>query len=211
MKSIKILSYLDIQNGSLVTNRLKRHNSIFLKQGSMDGACGPYCVFMALLILGVINYNQATNLWIVDEDKALGKLVKKMKEHKTLFQDGTHLHELEGLLKNSFKEKLSISANTNRGKDIIQFTIEKLNENQPVIVGVVGKNLAHWLLAVGYEQSEEDEGVKLLFLDPSGEDNSKYWNATIDVKNTYYGYPYQWVDQVDTFIKIEDALSIGLK
>jgi hypothetical protein len=34
---------------------------IHLMQGSLDGACGPYSLMMALLICGVVDRNQAAS------------------------------------------------------------------------------------------------------------------------------------------------------
>ena len=34
---------------------------VFLQQGSIDGACGPYSIFMGLLSLGLISYDKITS------------------------------------------------------------------------------------------------------------------------------------------------------
>lgn len=210
MKTIKVLPYLEIYERKLVTTNLKTSNNVFLQQGSLDGACGPYCVFMALIMLGVTNYENATNLWNIKKSTKLGKLVKEMQNHDTLFNGGTFVEELEELLVKSYKNDLEVKGNNLKGKKLIEFTINAINSNKPVIVGVEGKDLAHWLLAVGYE-SENDKITKLFFLDPSEVETSNYWNSIINVKDAFFGYPYHWVSQEGTFVKFQDALSIGLK
>jgi|GEM_PF-5652811 len=35
---------------------------LHLRQGDIDGACGPYCLFMALMICGVAKCNVLTSL-----------------------------------------------------------------------------------------------------------------------------------------------------
>lgn len=213
MKLIKLLPWLDIKNGNLVTSVLKKNNGIFLKQGSVDGACGPYCLFMTLIILGLIDYDDAINLWWTKRSTRFGKMLAKMQEHDILFQNGTDLNQLEDLLKNSFKNKLEINVSEQKGRELINFCIEQLKENKPTIVGVNGVDLEHWLLALGYEENNKGEICKLFFLDPSGVDNTNYWNAVIDIENTHHGrYAYEWVDCNETrLVSFEHGISLGLK
>jgi hypothetical protein len=188
MNSIKIINQLNIQSGNLVAN----NESVFLKQGRVDGECGPYCLFMTLIILGVIDYNDATNLWWTKRSNRFGKMLAKMQEHDTLFQNGTDLNQLEDLLASSFKNKLEINVSEQKGRALIHFAIEQLKQNRPTVIGINGVDLAHWLLAIGYEENSEREICKIFFLDPSGIDNTNYWNAAIDVKNTFHGhYSYE--------------------
>lgn len=210
MKTIKLLSQLEIVNAVLTTNALRKNDQVFLQQGTMDGACGPYCIFMALIILGVVNFEEATNLWVIDKRTRIGKLVKGMRAHSTLFEAGTHLNELETLIQQSFKAEIVVDINIGKGKSVIDYTIQNLKTNKPVVVGVIGKGLSHWLLAIGFEEDENGVATKILFLDPSGNSNSNYFNAIIGVNKTYHGYPYQWLDREDTYIKFDDAMSLSL-
>ncbi|MBP9849305.1 MAG: hypothetical protein KBC58_07680 [Flavobacterium sp.] len=209
MKTIKTIDKLDIEKGFLVANK----QQVFLKQGSVDGACGPYCLFMALIILGVIDYNDATNLWWTKRSSRFGKMLAKMQEHDTLFQNGTDLNQLQDLLEHSFKNTLEINVSEQKGRSLIRYCIEQLKQDKPTIIGVYGIDLAHWLLAVGYEENEEGEVCKLFFLDPSGLDNSNYWNAAIDVNETFHGrYSYAWVDCTEErLVSFEHGISLGLK
>ena len=207
MKVIKTLNQLEITNGNLTAEE----ENVFLRQGSMDGACGPYCVFMALIILGVIDYNQATNLWSTKGSSKLGKLIKAMREHDVFIQNGTFVEDLETMFAQSFKKDVVTHSTSTGGRKVIDFTVEALKKNSPVIVGIRGKDLAHWLLAVGFE---ENEGVvsKLFFLDPSSGEAVNYWNSIIRTDSTVKGiYPYKWETHEDCYIKFEDAISINLK
>lgn len=47
MKQIYLLENLDLTLDELRAEE----ESVFLQQGSLDGACGPYCLFMALFIV----------------------------------------------------------------------------------------------------------------------------------------------------------------
>ena len=157
MKIIKTINQLEISDGTLTANE----EIVFLRQGSMDGACGPYCVFMGLIILGIVNYNQATNLWLSKGTTKLGKLIKALREHDIFIQNGTFVEDLERMLSQSFKKDVTTETNSAGGRKVIDFTIASLKNNSPVIVGIRGKGIAHWLLAVGYE--EKSDGVSKLF------------------------------------------------
>ncbi|HAI18258.1 MAG: hypothetical protein CMP05_01460 [Xanthomarina sp.] len=211
MKKLFIIDSLDIDRGNIVAYNHKAYEPVFLKQGDADGACGPYCVMMALIISGVVNYDEVTDLWNIKLSSRLGKLVKAMREHDTLFAQGTSSKELSKLLDASFGAVIENSICQDSGKSVIAFAIEQLRINNPVIVGIKNGNLAHWLLAVGFE--ENDNAVaKLVFLDPSGKDISSYWNAAIDVLNTQRGrYPYAWIDHNNNnneFVQFDEALAI---
>lgn len=213
MKSIKLISYLDIRNDSLVTSKLKKHNDVFLKQGSVDTACGPYCLFMALIILGLINYDDAINLCWIKRGSKFGKMLSRMHELGAFFQKGTHRKQLKALLELSFKSKLQLKLCKKSGVKLIDFCIEQLKQDKPTIIGINSADLSHWLLAVGYEKSEDGKITKLFFLDPSGNDIPNYWNATIDISKKHgRRYPYAWIDFTeDRYVNLEDGISLGLK
>lgn len=207
MKIIKTLNQLDIVNDNLTA----QDENVFLRQGSIDGACGPYCVFMTLIILGIVNFNQATNLWSTKGNTKLGKLIKAMREHDVFIQNGTFVEDLEKMLEQSFKNDVTTTSISSGGRKVIDFTVASLKNNVPVIVGIRGIDMAHWLLAVGFE---ENNGVvaKLFFLDPSGSEVGNYWNSIINTATSFHGiYPYKWETHQDCFVKFEDAISINVK
>jgi hypothetical protein len=207
MKTIKTIEQLELSQGFLQVNNQR----VMLQQGSIDGACGPYCLFMALIILEVISYDEVTNLWLAKGHTRFGKMVKKMRDFDTLFSNGTHLHELEDIILASYKTKLKVETTSKKGKDLIAFTVSQLKLNKPTIVGVKGVNLYHWLLAIGFEE-ENGKATKLFFLDPSEQVEINYWNAVIDVENTLYGrYSYPWLNYENRKVSFEDGMSIDIK
>ncbi len=206
MKIIKTLNQLDIINDNLTAH----DENVFLRQGSIDGACGPYCVFMALIILGVINHNQATNLWSIKGNSKLGKLIKAMRVHDIFIQNGTFVEDLEIMLAQSYKKDLVTQSTSIGGRKVIDFAVASLRNNAPVIVGIRGIDMAHWLLAVGFE---ENNGLvsKLFFLNPSGSEVGNYWNSILNTANSFHGiYPYKWETHQDCYVKFEDAISLNL-
>ena len=198
MKQISIINQLDIDEGKVVTNKSDNYDAVFLKQGSLDGACGPYCVIMALLITGAVTLDEVHDLWNIKLSSRLGKLIKGMRKHDTLFSDGTTINELATLLDNSFGRILKTVTSEASGKKLIPFIIAQLKNNYPVIVGVKNGKFAHWLLAVGFEKEEDD--------------TSNYWNAAIDLISKQSGrYPYAWINHNESsneFIQFEEAIAI---
>ena len=68
---------------------------VHLVQGSLDGACGPYCVMMSLLITGLIDRREATLAHPLDGRTSLGKLFRLYTEYEPFFRNGTGLDELK--------------------------------------------------------------------------------------------------------------------
>lgn len=124
MKQIFIHNSLDIDQNELITSSLFENNEVFLKQGSIDGACGLYCLFMALLILGEIDRSEATEFWNIKRSTRFGKLISVLEDHSLLFNEGTDISQLQELLKH-YSKKLSISYNTAKGKETIKFVLER--------------------------------------------------------------------------------------
>ncbi len=209
MTKFNIINQLDTtENGPESLDINNEYQKVFLSQGSLDGACGPYSLFMALITLGEIRRSDATSFHIDGRTK-IGKLINYINSnHYTLFKNGTYLKDLETILENHFNKTLSIKSTKGTGKKIIDFTIEQLKNNCPTIVGVNFKDGAHWMLAVGFEEYDE-KIIRLLFLDPSGETpNFCSWNSIIDIsRKRKNDYPYRWWTH-DDYIQFEEALSI---
>lgn len=75
-----------------------------------------------------------------------------------------------------------------------------------------GKELKHWLLAIGFEKSKESKISKILCLDPSTEVLTGYFNAALHILNTRKGrYPYLWLDYggENKAIQLNQAIALG--
>jgi hypothetical protein len=196
------------ENGPEALNENNNFQKVFLNQGTLDCACGPYSIFMALLTLGVIERDEATS-FNIDGRTKVGKLINELNNnHFSLFKKGTYLKDLENILSYNFNKSLNIKSLKKSGREIIDFTIEQLKNDCPTIVGLRFKNGAHWMLAVGYEE-HENKIIRLLFLDSSGEQpNFCSWNSIVDINKPKKGiYPYKWWTYSE-FIQFEEAISI---
>ena len=184
---------------------------IFLNQGSIDGACGPYSVLMGLLTLGVVDRNEVTSFEI-DSHTSYGKLRIAMDKYQSsLFNEGTGLADLQKIISKSFGKDLIIEPSNLKSDELIGHVIDKLDENKPTIVGVNYSGGAHWMLAIGYKKNDYDESYYLLFLDPGGvKPIFCEWNSIIGVSPDQRGrYPYKWWHV--GHVQYDQAISLSLR
>lgn len=209
------IKQLQLQGIGPVSLQAKKWRSVHLTQGSVDGACGPYSVMMALLILGCIRWDEVTSFdfWF-DPAHGKGKLWSMLEKRSGFLRDGTDLKDLQTLLHKSFGEVLTTTAKDGATAGFLEFVIESLQNHRPVIVGVsYSKSAGHWLVIIGYEEDAQGNVTKLLALDSSADAPQLcVWNAYIEVANPARGrqYRYSWVKASDiTAVKFDDALAIS--
>jgi len=210
--SIHIIDNLETTNQGPESPYDMGFQEIFLNQGSIDGACGPYSLLMGLLTLGLIDRNEVVN-FVYDARTKLGKLMNDLnKNYHSLFKNGTDLDDLENIISRSFGNDVNIETETGKNKEVINFVVKQLNNNNPVIIGVNGIDCAHWMLAVGYEKSNVTDQKRLLLLDPSGEKPVvSSWNSIVNLDVNQKGkYPYYWWTE-EIYIQFDQALSIYKK
>lgn len=191
---------------------------VHLRQGSLDGACGPYCVFMGLILAGVLHPDDIS-YGLAKRSTRVGKLQAAMLQSSGLFGDGTSIKELADAIENSFGKVVDVEYSTERGAKLRPFVFDHLANDRPVILGLLGKSIAHWVLAVGleYESQEEFEARKpqtILALDPGlPTPRVAAWNQIIAGAAVSRGrYPYcLWPEHPEgevTPVQLDMALSI---
>lgn len=206
MSAFNIIKNLSISSvGPVVDGKL-----IHLRQGDMDGACGPYCMMMCLLILGIIRRDQALAPDNLDGRTAIGKLWAYFRHFKAFFADGTTIADLEKLL-SVFKRHINIESSSSTGSDARKFVFNQLQKNHPVILGIHGNGLAHWVVVIGWDDAEGD-GIpeRFLLLDPGLDSpRTSAWNAVIDLASVYGRYPYNyWSGQQEQYVALDGAVAI---
>lgn len=212
MRSFKIIKYIDTTEcgpESVIGNSSEEFQKVFLNQGSLDGACGPYSLFMALLVLGLLNRDDITD-FRTDGRTKYGKIIKDFDNYPSLFRDGTTVRDLKKILDTHFRKEIKTNVEIGKNKDVIRFAKANLDLNNPTIIGVNFKEGAHWMLAIGYEELD-DEIVRLLCLDPSNTITDHCpWNTILEAQKSQSGiYPYKWWGH-ETFVGYHEALSIEL-
>lgn len=201
---IKILDSLTLNNDGALVNT--KNDLIHLRQGDMDGACGPYCVTMALLAIEKIARADILAFAGIDYRTKVGKLLKEIHNLDPLVLCGSDSNDLENILKSD--KNIVVESLTSTGRYLLPKVREHLDSNSPVILDVHGKSgdgLHHWVLAIGY--SEEH----LFLLDPSYNlEPSNYWNSVISIKPQSNYFPYFYKNKLGGYqVKINNIISVS--
>lgn len=210
---IKIIDKVVMSSEGPIT---KSGEFIHLRQGDMDGACGPYALMMSLIINGVLEREDATSLDYVDGRTRLGKFKNNLFAFGALCADGTTAFELEWLT-DCFQNKVVADKSEGLSTKKLTATVrEYLDKNTPVILGVKWQGGGgHWVVVVGYEKIE-DQLTKLLVLDPGyPQSNLCAWNSVIELfdndgnaanKSKFSGVHWSEVSVIN--LKIDDCVAI---
>ncbi|MGI2204542.1 hypothetical protein ACROAH_11715 [Shewanella oncorhynchi] len=187
MKGIIVLDQLELSSEGVFANQEK----IALRQGDIDGACGPYSILMGLIYHGVVTRAEVTSPDRVDGRTRLGKFLDGLCIFDTMVRKGTKIDELEWLVghfKSSPEAKVDLRTLESESTRELAYEIsECIDTDNPVVVGIDWQGGgAHWALVVGYEYFENQDDTqiitKLYLLDPGFEGpTTTYWNAVIQV------------------------------
>jgi hypothetical protein len=214
---ITVLGLIDTTHeGPVATGPDGEEQRVHLMQGSVDGACGPYCLFMALLALGLVaREDLLAGNHGAKKKGGLAKLLRLCDQYGPFFQDGTNLSDLTTLVKKSFGKKAGISVyDKSSGNALKQFVTTNVEANRPVVLGIDFSEGAHWVLVVGLEYAVDDEGhrslCRFLVLDPGDPAPTVCaWNGVIDARGSGGPYPYTWWTSVGTKVKFTEAMAVG--
>lgn len=180
MKTIYLLPQLSIEDSMLCV----AGSPVPLRQGDIDGACGPYSLLMTLIIKEVISQADVVDLGSYDGRTRFGMFFDRLKLFGPLFREGSRYNEMEWLaecFKNHPKGKVSTEAYTSLNlRENLKQIAEELNSGNPIIVGLQWNGGGgHWAVAVGYEVVDEVI-TKIFTLDPGYQYiPNTYWNAVI--------------------------------
>ena len=157
---------------------------LHLAQSDLDGACGPHCAFMALMIFGIVKRDELYSL-----GKSRKRDLSKMWKRSSLFYfSGSKPTQLKSVFA-PYKDSLSCKLHK---KDWLTQTIESIKADGVCIVGVSNSYLNHWILAVGYGGQSDGKADTLLLLDPDAPAIPLLaWNATLSIKtrsNSFHNY-----------------------
>lgn len=179
---------------------IKLHE-IAIRQGSLDGACGPYALMAMLMIQLNLKLKAVEQLWDGGTDKRT-LFGKWLMENSAMLGDGTTIQDLSSLLnalkRNPFRKKLSElhlecvfdnSSSSVANKKCITGIADLLEKwDRPLLLQLDwDKSSAHWVIAVGYQVSRFNESggkpieiASILTLD-SASDTSHIaaWNGVL--------------------------------
>lgn len=200
-------------NPNASTWRLIRR-SPHLRQGSLDGACGAYCVAMATIVLGVASRARIKCLpTATPELELFGDFWTKALEGYFAGTDKQEMLALLSTLNGFIKYRIDLGS-TER---LLRRVAQRLTRNRVAIVGVDGPGSGHWVLAVGVETlvSKGSKTVTgILCLDPSEPTPPlAQWNARIELNSaTEAGkLGYRMADGRLRSVKCKEAYILGAR
>ena len=163
-----------------------------LQQGDLDGACGPYCLLMALTILGVAPRRGWENV----SQRKSGAFVALWRMLSERFFSGSHAADVIDCIEEA-PDGISYVVSEGRPSAIVDFCVEHLCRDAIVLLGINHERRAygHWTLVIGWEHYCVDSlkasrrvvkprnARALLCLDPShAEPYLTAYNLRIDVE-----------------------------
>lgn len=224
---IKIIQSLDLGQdlkcwqtwGVSIYNKKWQH--IHLHQGDMDGACAVYSLMMYLILLRVLTRKQVVDLNTkFDGRVSKGRLFKEFFLENGLCRDGFYFSEIESKLQHSFAKTVTshqdrYDATTKGQQQMLSSVRQSLDSDEPIMIAEVFKQGgAHAILAIGYEE-RNNEISKLFCLDPaSAIPCNAYWNTVIIINqnlNTKYSHTSIDVDNRCNDVYIDETLLIQRK
>ncbi|HEY8706945.1 MAG TPA: hypothetical protein VIM34_03000 [Burkholderiaceae bacterium] len=163
-----------------------------LMAGSLDGACGIYALWSALIVLGVATRSDVLAL----PSSSNTVLAEVWARGVETFFSGTDSDEIQALL-HGLERYISYRACDGAMRTQIEFVTDSLRRGEVVIVGLErprGRGDGHWVLAVGMEElvsKTTSEVIGILCLD-SGEPAPQLlrFNARLELQVPHHGATY---------------------
>lgn len=173
-----------------------RVHEVALRQGDLDGACGPYAMTTALLLMKGLSVSKAKELWNIEGD-GRKMFAKWMAGYDAMFQKGTNDEDLKRLfeaiqsqidtatIKSLAMSDLSHHSASKNSRNALQMVRQHLDEfDKPALLVLDwSKTKSHWVVAIGYQlrnKAGKEELANILTLDPgSSISKTGAWNGVL--------------------------------
>lgn len=199
-------------------NELQR---LHLRQGDLDGACGIYCLVMSLMVTtDKICRDSIECLNHIDGRTYAGKLIKLLENQREnaiskagLFREGLDYAQLSSFIEGSFRGLVTCENHVNNSNmEVTKFVIAQLKLGNPVILGIIGPNLNHWVLGIGYEHSDS-RTEKIFALDPGNANPIlSPWNVLFELNSNKGRYPHNYLTiDMPSKVQFSEAFAIVRK
>lgn len=211
MKAYVTLNQLTLKENVVLCprTRSKKLQKVHQRQGDLDGACGAYSIVMCLLIQGVLNAEDITDIYY-DGRYAEAKIAKAITEENGLYKDGLDIEKCEKIIRSNYSKYVTTEISKEKNEQLLPFIEAKIKESVPVILRVDFKGSgSHWLVVVGIGYNEIEKPEKLLCLD-SGFSSPTYapWNSVIDLEPRNKGYRFTYETNDNRPASIIEALAV---
>ncbi|WP_137819031.1 hypothetical protein [Pseudomonas sp. 2FG] len=185
MNHMVVSNLFRISEEGPVSTQTPNPELVHLRQGDMDGACGPYCIVMALIALGLMTRSQAENMDQFDGRGKKGHFRDALKDFGALVSQGTNTNDLLRLTDFFKTEQLKRNHVFGKKEDVFNAVNDAVEDALPIICLRWEGGSGHWLLVVGYQGIKCDGELRathLLCLDPGQETpTTGLWNAVVEV------------------------------
>lgn len=215
MRQFKVINRLKLNEGVLMCKKPsgRSYQKAHFKQGDLDGACGAYSVAMVLNILGVFEAEEICSDNVIRRSTDKWKLIKALND-EGLYREGLTSGKIKKMLSDNYSGQVSVQlANKAKGHNITDIAKNRIDNDNPVILGFVGKKFAHWVVAVGYIEDENNDISDILVLDP-GSESPKYalWNGILNLdKESHKRYGYRYDSDYNQMVDVDEAIIITKK
>ena len=215
MMLFKVINQLYLIDGELMCKKPSKrsYQKAHFKQGDLDGACGAYSVAMVLNILGVFEAEEICSDNVIDKRTSEWKLIKALNE-EGLYREGLTSGKIQKILSDNYGSRVCVQiANKASGHTIADIAKNWIDNEKPVILGFVGKNYAHWVVAVGYIENEDKVISDILTLDP-GSESPKYalWNGILNLsRESRKRYGFRYDSDYNQMVDVDEAIIITKK
>lgn len=152
-------------HGPCVTiNRSGKLRPIYLQQSVLDQACGPHCVYMAMMILKLVSRSQL--LIMSRGDDEYHPLFNSWLMAQSYWLHGTPTRGLLRLFA-GLEDKITLTAIDETSTKVNQYLASNYQAHDVYIINIFNwrANLDHWLLVVG-QKIEADGSTSWLTIDP---------------------------------------------
>ena len=215
---ITVSQYLRLDKAGRLVN--SRKEEVFLQQGDMDGACSIYSMMMSLIACSAIKREVATNIWKqIDGRTREAHLINAFfRGEDGMFRDGMELSILAKRLIEVYGGKVYANYSSEAEyedmshSEFLSKICEDLDDGYACLIGFnYPKEGGHAMLAVGYEEDEDGEIVRVFCLDPGRPLQAcSYWNAVLDINATRNEYSDRYLPE-GSKVYLSDYIAIAQK
>lgn len=159
---------------------------VHVRQGELDGACGPYSLIMAMITLGVIGRQSVVNMSRWSGNTREVRFRKKLEGLGALVNGGSNCSHLADMADCFAGVGMSHETCSGTKKVILDSVLSAIEEDRVPLIGLewMGGE-GHWLMVVGYQGFEDEDTFQLthlLCLDPDSEaPRASLWNGVLQV------------------------------
>lgn len=221
MTEIRVIAPLDATFAGPVARRPEGQDQpVHLRQGTLDGACGPCVVFMAMIVCGIADRDDLLPRLRRDGRGRVARVFRVFERTGALFQGGMDVSAARSVLAVAFGRRVrewEPALAMIGGPDASAFVRDAIERGDPVLLklswGDSEAGGSHWVLAIGLEyerwtEAAEGDLCRILVLDPDLPAPAvSAWNGVVDARPDRDGGLWWWSRQ--RTVRVDAALAVS--